>query len=68
MHDAGQLPRQVPVVGLHLVVILLLVLFDQPLVHAQRLTAGVHELPGEGCGGGNAREATCRAQGATKPT
>lgn len=45
MHDVGQLPGQVPVVGLHLIVILLLVLFDQPLVHSQRLAAGVHKLP-----------------------
>lgn len=48
MHDVRQLPGQVPVVGLHLVMILLLVLFDQSLVHCQRLTAGVHKLPEEG--------------------
>lgn len=47
VHDAGQLPGQVPVVGLHLIMILLLVLFDQALVHSQPLTAGVHELPVE---------------------
>lgn len=47
MHDVGQLPGQVPVVGLHLIMILLLVLFDQALVHSQALTAGVHELPVE---------------------
>lgn len=49
MHDDGQLSGEVPVVGLHLIVIFLLVLFDQPLVHSQPLTAGVHELPDEGC-------------------
>lgn len=45
MHDVGQLPGEVPVVGLHLVMIFLLVFLDQPLVHSQRLTTGVHELP-----------------------
>lgn len=45
MHDVGQLPRQVPVVGFHLVVVLLLILFDQALVDTQRLTAGVYKLP-----------------------
>ena len=49
VHDVWQLPGQVPVVGLHLVMVLLLVLLDQPLVHSQPLTAGVHELPDEGC-------------------
>lgn len=45
MHDAGQLAGQVLVVGLHLIVILLLVLLYQALVHRQRLSAGVRELP-----------------------
>ena len=45
VHDAGQLPGQVPVAGLHLVVVLLLVLLDQPLVHPQGLPTGVHKLP-----------------------
>lgn len=45
MHDAGQLPGQFPVVGLHLIVIFLLVLLYQTLVHRQRLAAGVGELP-----------------------
>lgn len=47
MHYAGQLPRQVPVVGLHLIVILVLVLLYQALVHRQRLAARVHELPAD---------------------
>lgn len=47
MHDVRQLPGQVPVVGFHLIMILLLVFFDQPLVHSQRLAAGVHKLPEE---------------------
>lgn len=45
MHYAGQLPRQVPVVGLHLIMILVLVLLYQALVHRQCLAARVHELP-----------------------
>lgn len=47
VHDAGQLPGQVPVVGLHLIVILLLVLLYQTLVHRQRLAAGVCKLPAD---------------------
>lgn len=34
MHDDGKLPGQVSVVGLHLIVILLLVLLDEPLIDA----------------------------------
>lgn len=34
MHDDGQLPGQVSVVGLHLIVILLLVLLNEPLIDA----------------------------------
>lgn len=49
VHDVWQLPGQVPVVGLHLIMILLLILFDEPLVHSQRLTAGIHKLPAERC-------------------
>lgn len=45
VHDCGQLPGQVPVVGLHLIMILLLVLLYQTLVHRQCLAAGVCELP-----------------------
>lgn len=45
VHDGGQLTGQVPVVGLHLIVVLLLVLLDQALVHRQRLAARVSELP-----------------------
>lgn len=45
VHDIRQLPRQIPVVGLHLIMILLLVFFNQPLINAKRLTAGIHKLP-----------------------
>lgn len=45
VHDGGQLAGQVPVVGLHLIVVLLLVLLDQALVHRQRLAARVGEMP-----------------------
>lgn len=48
MHYAGQLPRQVPVVGLHLIMILVLVLLYQTLVHRQCLAARVRELPADG--------------------
>lgn len=47
MHYAGQLPCQVPVVGLHLIMILVLVLLYQALVHRQCLAARVHELPAD---------------------
>lgn len=47
VHYAGQLPRQVPVVGLHLIMILVLVLLYQTLVHCQCLAARVHELPAD---------------------
>lgn len=45
MHYAGQLPGQVPVIGLHLIMILMLVLLYQTLVHRQCLATSVHELP-----------------------
>lgn len=47
VHDGGQLPGQVPVVGLHLIMILLLVLLYQTLVHRQGLAAGVCKLPAD---------------------
>lgn len=47
VHDAGQLPGQVPVVGLHLIVILLLVLLYQTLVDRQRQAAGIRKLPAD---------------------
>lgn len=47
MHDVWQLSGQVPVAGLHLIVILLLIFFDESLVHSQRLTTGIHKLPEE---------------------
>lgn len=47
VHDVRQLSGHVPVVGLHLIVILLLVFFNQPFIHPQRVTAGVHKLPEE---------------------
>lgn len=47
VHDAGQLPGQVPVVGLHLIMVLLLVLLYQTLVHCQCLATGVHKLPAD---------------------
>lgn len=45
VHDDGQLPGQVSVVGLHLVMILLLVLLDETLIDAQAVAAGLHEIP-----------------------
>lgn len=47
MHDDGQLSGEVPVVGLHLIVILLLVLFDQPLVDAQAVATRLHKMPAQ---------------------
>lgn len=47
MHDDGQLSGEVPVVGLHLIVIFLLVLFDQPLVDAQAVAARLHKMPAQ---------------------
>lgn len=44
MHDDGQLPGKVSVVGFHLIVILLLVLFDQALVNAQAVAACLHKV------------------------
>lgn len=45
VHDDGQLSGQVSVVGFHLVVVLLLVLFDQTLVNAQAVAARLHKMP-----------------------
>lgn len=45
MHYAGQLSGQVPVIGLHLIMILMLVLLYQTLVHRQCLATRIHELP-----------------------
>lgn len=45
MHDDGQLPGEVSVVGFHLIVILLLVFFDQTLVNAQAMAACLHKVP-----------------------
>lgn len=47
VHDGGQLSGQVPVVGLHLIMVLLLVLLYQALIHTQGLTTGVHKLPAQ---------------------
>lgn len=45
VHDGGQFSGQVSVAGLHLVMVLLLVLFDQLFIHPQTLATGVHKLP-----------------------
>lgn len=45
VHDDGQLSGQVSVVCLHLVVVFLLVLFDQSLVNAQTVATGLHKMP-----------------------
>ena len=45
VHDGRQLSGQVPVVGLHLVMVLLLVLFDQALIDAQTVATGLDKLP-----------------------
>lgn len=45
MHDDGQLSGQVSVVGFHLIVVLLLVLFDQSLINAQAVATGLHKMP-----------------------
>lgn len=58
IHNAGQLPGQVSVAGLHLVVILLLVLFDQSLVYYKCLTTGVHKMP-EDRGKAECKAANC---------
>lgn len=45
MHDDGQLSGQVSVVGFHLVMVLLLVLFNQPLINAQTLATCLDKMP-----------------------
>lgn len=49
MHDVRQLSGQVPVAGLHLIVVLVLVFFYQSFVDAQSVTTRVYKLPTEGC-------------------
>lgn len=45
VHDGGELCEHVPVVGSHLLLVLQLVLLDQPLVDVQRLAARLRKLP-----------------------
>lgn len=48
VHDGGQFGEHVPVVGPHLLLVLQLVLLDQPLVHVQGLAARFRKLPAGG--------------------
>lgn len=48
VHDGGEFGEHVPVVGPHLLLVLQLVLLDQPLIHVQGLAARFRKLPAGG--------------------
>lgn len=48
VHDGREFGQQVPVVRSHLLLVLQLVLLDQPLVHIQGLAARFRKLPAGG--------------------
>lgn len=45
VHDDGQLSGEISVVGFHLVVILLLVFFNESLIDPQAVAARLNEMP-----------------------
>lgn len=47
MHDNGQLSGKVPIVGFHLIVILLLILFNQSLIDAQAVATCLYKMPAQ---------------------